>query len=396
MMTPVTHDLRETLSNAIQVLEDGRGCTWIAPMKDCIDSALSLLKGIPVDALRPPAAPLDALADRIGKCDACRSVELNGDLCPDHFAEARKAAAHPGTAAGVDLEDLAPNLVELARGELHDEDCPEDDTCRCANIRTLNAECKALQAALRASQAPAQGEGSGGEEAGPSAKTLRGPSALELLHHFLGRIREASAGHPYLAELLDGADAAVRDLARSAPEPKAKGPSLTSPSLPAPGFTTLPGLRDAFRVRQDGRIEGASGWTRIATDEEEAMYAALCTKGATARAWYVQVVAGSMPPRFSVTDANGEDYPKNQGVIWETIPVPMPADPNHIYWLVWAARQMVVACSGRDADLKSACDAAAGLGSLLGKYFAHIPDPVGVKPIGEVAPAQKEGGAHGA
>lgn len=40
-------------------------------------------------------------------------------------------------------------------------------------------------------------------------------------------------------------------------------------------YVTLPGLRDSFRVRADGRIEGASGWTRIATDEEAAMYRAL-------------------------------------------------------------------------------------------------------------------------
>lgn len=26
------------------------------------------------------------------------------------------------------------------------------------------------------------------------------------------------------------------------------------------GYLTLPGLRDAVRVREDGRIEGASGW----------------------------------------------------------------------------------------------------------------------------------------
>jgi hypothetical protein len=70
--------------------------------------------------------------------------------------------------------------------------------------------------------------------------------------------------------------------------------------------------------------------------------------------------------------------------------VPMPADPNHIYWLVWAVRQMMVACSGRDADFKSVTEAAVGVGALVAKYFAHIPGPMGVKAI-EGAPTKKGG-----
>lgn len=40
-------------------------------------------------------------------------------------------------------------------------------------------------------------------------------------------------------------------------------------------FILIPGLRETIRVREDGRIEGDSGWSRIATDEEEAMYVAI-------------------------------------------------------------------------------------------------------------------------
>lgn len=46
------------------------------------------------------------------------------------------------------------------------------------------------------------------------------------------------------------------------------------------GYLTLPGLREPIRVR-DGYIEGASGWCRVATDEEEAMFAALCNAHVT-------------------------------------------------------------------------------------------------------------------
>ncbi len=38
------------------------------------------------------------------------------------------------------------------------------------------------------------------------------------------------------------------------------------------GYLTLPGLRDLIRVR-DGYIQGETGWCRVATDEEEAMFA---------------------------------------------------------------------------------------------------------------------------
>lgn len=41
------------------------------------------------------------------------------------------------------MEAALPALLELARNEDHDdEDCPNDDTCRCANIAQLNAEFK--------------------------------------------------------------------------------------------------------------------------------------------------------------------------------------------------------------------------------------------------------------
>lgn len=41
------------------------------------------------------------------------------------------------------------------------------------------------------------------------------------------------------------------------------------------GYLTLPGLREAVRIGEWGTIEGATGWSRIATDEEEVMYRAL-------------------------------------------------------------------------------------------------------------------------
>jgi hypothetical protein len=111
--------------------------------------------------------------------------------------------------------------------------------------------------------------------------------------------------------------------------------------------------------------------------------------------WYLQVLAGSNPPAFSVRDAEGNDYPKNQGAIDEATPpwaeykrAPVP-DLNHVYWLVWAARHMVVACSGRDAESGPILDQAKGLGYLLAKYFANIPDVVGSKAIGAPAAPQE-------
>jgi hypothetical protein len=44
---------------------------------------------------------------------------------------------------------------------------------------------------------------------------------------------------------------------------------------------------------------------------------ALHRLGPAGKSWYVQVVAGSAPPVFTVRDAAGNDYPKNQGVIVE-------------------------------------------------------------------------------
>jgi hypothetical protein len=49
-------------------------------------------------------------------------------------------------------------------------------------------------------------------EAPPKASEAE-PPHLAILHHFLGRIREMSAGHPSMATLLDGAEAALRGLA---------------------------------------------------------------------------------------------------------------------------------------------------------------------------------------
>jgi len=41
----------------------------------------------------------------------------------------------------------------------------------------------------------------------------------------------------------------------------------------------------------------------------------------TGKRWYIQMVVGSAPPRFSVKDAEGQDYPKNCGVIVEAPPL---------------------------------------------------------------------------
>lgn len=46
------------------------------------------------------------------------------------------------------------------------------------------------------------------------------------------------------------------------------------------GYLTLPGLRERIRIR-DGYIQGETGWGRVATDEEEAMFAALCNAHVT-------------------------------------------------------------------------------------------------------------------
>ncbi len=50
-----------------------------------------------------------------------------------------------------EMESLFPALLELARNEDHVEDgCPNDDTCRCANIAQLNAEFKTINVLLLA------------------------------------------------------------------------------------------------------------------------------------------------------------------------------------------------------------------------------------------------------
>ena len=43
-----------------------------------------------------------------------------------------------------DIENLFPALVELCRQQDHDEDCPQDDTCKCEEIQKLNQELKLL------------------------------------------------------------------------------------------------------------------------------------------------------------------------------------------------------------------------------------------------------------
>lgn len=44
------------------------------------------------------------------------------------------------------LGDFVPELLNLAQGAGHDDaDCPGDDTCRCENIRKLNAELRAVE-----------------------------------------------------------------------------------------------------------------------------------------------------------------------------------------------------------------------------------------------------------
>lgn len=80
--------------------------------------------------------------------------------------QANKVQGAP-TEAG-DVEDLIPELVEMARREPHDdEDCHEDDTCRCENIRKLNAEFKAVQSLM--------GRGEGGEKKEGGAADLGAP-----------------------------------------------------------------------------------------------------------------------------------------------------------------------------------------------------------------------------
>lgn len=52
------------------------------------------------------------------------------------------------------LEEFIPDLLELARSEDHDDkDCPQDDTCRCENIKRLESELKAVRL-LRAGAIP--------------------------------------------------------------------------------------------------------------------------------------------------------------------------------------------------------------------------------------------------
>jgi len=46
-----------------------------------------------------------------------------------------------------DIEEFFPNLIELCRQQDHDdEDCPQDDTCECDNIKKLNDELRKIDA----------------------------------------------------------------------------------------------------------------------------------------------------------------------------------------------------------------------------------------------------------
>lgn len=141
-----------------------------------------------LEAPKAPDSLLKALVKEKNKLDAVilqlidglRQIEEKGDQESARLARWAMRPWEPGkemadapapavqgapTEAG-DAEDLIPELVEMARREPHDvEDCPEDDTCRCENIRKLNAEFKAVQRLM--------GRGEGGEkkptpEAGPA------------------------------------------------------------------------------------------------------------------------------------------------------------------------------------------------------------------------------------
>lgn len=87
-----------------------------------------------------------------------------------------QAAALPVEEQGprpVDLETLIPGLLELARSEPHDDDdCPNDDTCRCANIAQLNAEFKAIEklAASRPKAEEGKAEPRPGTDGGPDLR----------------------------------------------------------------------------------------------------------------------------------------------------------------------------------------------------------------------------------
>ena len=70
-------------------------------------------------------------------CEPCREAINNP---PETMSDSN------GIRADFTVEEFIPELLELARGEDHDQaDCPQDDTCRCANIAKLNAELKAIQ-----------------------------------------------------------------------------------------------------------------------------------------------------------------------------------------------------------------------------------------------------------
>lgn len=83
-----------------------------------------------------PGANLHHAADRILKALGEAGYKISH---PSEVVDPQTLVLRP-------LEEFIPELLELARGEDHDaEDCPQDDTCRCANIAKLNAELKAIQ-----------------------------------------------------------------------------------------------------------------------------------------------------------------------------------------------------------------------------------------------------------
>jgi hypothetical protein len=170
-----------------------------APVEAVSPSPLTLKPGEFLDGARALAAQVDNMPPEAQAVEVRASGSGFRAPSPSQALEADIAAQNLGLLLAMgELKKLVE--VSEARG------WNKYDACiYCARHRSRGhlEDC----ALIRAKDAMARASLSGPAGAGGDPETDL--ISLQTMAHFLGRMREASAGHPYYAELLDGADASL-------------------------------------------------------------------------------------------------------------------------------------------------------------------------------------------